>query len=179
MIGESAFTDCYGLYVDSVGLTEVKFGKLLHTIEQYAFQRCSDITTIVLNDSIRYIGDKAFAGANLLTSVTCKALTPPVMGENVFHADALANATLYVPLRTIDEYRAADVWKDFANIEGIYLPVDANGDGELNITDISVMLNRLINGETIEDAAYDINCDGEVNVTDVILLINCLINMTD
>ena len=176
VIGEYAFADCNGLYIDSIGLIDLKLGKLLKTIERCAFERCSDLTTVVFPDSVIYIGDRAFGNANLLTSVTCKALTPPVMGVDVFHADALTNATLYVPLRTIEEYRTADVWKDFAHIEGIYLPVDANGDSEFNITDINVMVNRLINGETIEDPAYDLNCDGEVNVTDVILLINLLVN---
>ena len=176
-IGEYAFADCNGLYIDSIGLIDLKLGKLLKTIEMCAFERCSDLTTVVFPDSVSYIGDRAFGSANSLTSVTCKALMPPAMGNNVFHTSVLANATLYVPLRTIEEYRAADVWKDFANIEGIYLPVDANGDGELNITDINVMINRLINGETIEDPAYDINCDGEVNVTDIILMINLLVNI--
>ena len=102
-----------------------------------------------------------------------------MLGEDVFHDEALANATLYVPMRTIEDYRNADGWKDFAHIEGIYLPVDANADGKINVSDINAMLNRLLSGEEITDPVYDMNCDGAVNVTDVMLMINYIMTMTE
>ena len=160
-------------------LKEIYLGKSLKTISEGAFSNSVKLTTVVLQDSVNYIGPRAFDNSKLLESFTCKALTPPELGTKAFPDEALANATLYVPMRTIEDYRNADGWKDFAHIEGIYLPVDANADGKINVSDINAMLNRLLSGEEITDPVYDMNCDGAVNVTDVMLMINYIMTMTE
>ena len=179
VIGDYAFSSCNGLYIDSIGMIDLKLGKAIKTIGCSAFERCKDLPSVVFQDSINYIGDNAFSSCKKLTSVTCKALIPPTLGSNVFYAETMSNGTLYVPMRTIEDYRNADGWKDFAQIEGIYLPVDANADGKINVSDINAMLNRLLSGEEITDPVYDMNCDGAVNVTDVMLMINYIMTMTE
>ena len=58
-----------------------------------------------------------------------------------------------------------------------YNPGDANGDGVVNITDVTQMVNSLLNG-TQHDLipVCDLNGDGKVNITDVTLLINLIMN---
>lgn len=55
---------------------------------------------------------------------------------------------------------------------------DVNGDGLLNITDVTLLTNYLVGGTDtqLHEEVADINQDGELNVTDVILLINIIIN---
>ena len=55
---------------------------------------------------------------------------------------------------------------------------DVNEDGYTNVTDVSVLINYLISGNStdINTDNADMNQDGELNVTDVTLLINMLIN---
>ena len=55
---------------------------------------------------------------------------------------------------------------------------DVNEDGYTNVTDVSVLINYLISGNStvINTDNADMNQDGELNVTDVTLLINILIN---
>ena len=53
---------------------------------------------------------------------------------------------------------------------------DANGDGVLDVADVTYMINYLFMGTSAPDplGAGDCNCDGEVDIADVIYLINYL-----
>ena len=57
---------------------------------------------------------------------------------------------------------------------------DANGDGEINVSDVTSLIAYLLNeGDevvSIEFAAADCNLDGDVNVGDITELINYLLN---
>ena len=55
---------------------------------------------------------------------------------------------------------------------------DANGDGEVTITDGTLLINYLLNGtaSSFNERNADVNGDGEVTITDAIDLINRLIN---
>ncbi len=59
----------------------------------------------------------------------------------------------------------------------LFLPGDANGDDELNITDVTMLINYLLNesSETVV-ATADVNGDGVVNITDVTTLTSIVIN---
>lgn len=60
------------------------------------------------------------------------------------------------------------------------LPGDVNGDGEINITDVTMLIFALLNDDfsdiNMENA--DVNGDGMVNITDVVTLIYNLLNGT-
>ncbi|MBO4871694.1 MAG: leucine-rich repeat protein [Muribaculaceae bacterium] len=60
----------------------------------------------------------AFSSVKTLTKVQCLATTPPSLEAN-FESDVYQNATLYVPMNSVDAYRAAPGWSGFQNIEGI------------------------------------------------------------
>lgn len=50
---------------------------------------------------------------------------------------------------------------------------DVNGDGEVNITDVTKMVTKILSQN--EENGYDLNDDGDVNITDVILLVNYIL----
>ena len=53
-----------------------------------------------------------------------------------------------------------------AGVEG-----DVNGDGDLNVTDLSVIAAYVKGLKSVDDlSAADVNGDGDVNVTDVVLV---------
>jgi hypothetical protein len=55
-----------------------------------------------------------------LTSITCKATTPPSCEQNAFdEIDEDYSIPLYVPQQSINSYREAYVWSDFKNIKAI------------------------------------------------------------
>lgn len=88
-----------------------------------AFYECTGLTSIMIPNNITAIGESAFEGCSSLTSVICKAQTPPSFGfcsfgyySNTDDYSIYYNATLYVPIGTVNAYKNADGWKNFANI---------------------------------------------------------------
>ena len=54
-------------------------------------------------------------------------------------------------------------------------PGDINGDGEVNVSDVTALINKILGSSTYSDAVCDINGDGEINVSDVTALINMIL----
>ena len=130
-IGREAFYACYGLIhvvipnnVTSIGklafytcrgLRDVTFGNSVTTIEASAFNLCEALTTITLPSSVTSLGDGAFNQCHDLRTVTCEATTPPTMGLAVFGDDKWLSY-IYVPAESVNAYKAADGWKDYASL---------------------------------------------------------------
>ena len=56
------------------------------------------------------------------------------------------------------------------------VPADVNGDGTLNVTDVTLLVDILLGAATIEDGmAPDVNGDGDLNITDLTSLIDMLL----
>ena len=145
-IGEIAFVECYSLssiVVESgnatydsrgncnaiietatntliVGCQNTIIPNSITSIGDYAFGECFSLTSITIPNSVTSIGEWAFSYCESLTTVICEASNVPVLGEYVFDGMPLAEATLYVPAESLDDYKAADQWNDFGTI----LPLD-------------------------------------------------------
>ena len=52
---------------------------------------------------------------------------------------------------------------------------DINGDGEINVSDVTALINKILGSSTYSDAVCDINGDGEINVSDVTALIKLIL----
>ena len=49
-----------------------------------------------------------------------------------------------------------------------------NGDGEVNIADVNIVISHILSGEM--DSNCDVNEDQEVNIADVNIIINIILN---
>ena len=112
-IGESAFYGC-------TSLTSVNLPSIVSIGGKYfgnTFGNCTKLTTVDLGPNVTSIGQGAFNIYNSsLTSFTCRATTPPALGSNVFGFNgAPENLVIYVPAESVDAYKAASGWSDFAN----------------------------------------------------------------
>ena len=67
---------------------------------------------IYISKGVTSIASQAFSGCHNVSAITCKAVTPPVCGENVFNG-INKSIPLYVPKNSLEAYRVADQWKDF------------------------------------------------------------------
>ena len=90
------------------------------SIGEEAFAACLSLTSITIPSSVMNIGDFAFDYCLSLTTVICKAIEVPELGSSVFKKVPLSEATLYVPAEALNDYKAADQWKEFGTI----LPLD-------------------------------------------------------
>lgn len=101
------------------------------SIGNVAFTHCSSLSSIIISSSVKHIGDGAFVNCTQLSSITNYAVVPQYLdpdGDSVFGGVSL-DCKLYVPAESVDDYKAADVWKDFYNI----LPIQAE-ETETNTT---------------------------------------------
>ena len=97
-------------------LTSIELPNSVTSIEGYAFNNCYGVTSVTIASSVISIGEMAFQHCNNLKSMTCYATTPPKLGSDVFYNVHCPSIPLYVPIGSVDAYKAADQWKDFGSI---------------------------------------------------------------
>jgi len=147
----------------------------IDTIGDYAFYNMSGVTSTALPYNVVYIGTKAMAGMTGLTALEAQISPVPALGDSVWAGVDQAAATLKVPTEQVDNYKAAEQWKEFM-IEGNALLGDVNLDGVVNVGDISCVIG-IITGSEIPGTfgtRDDVNGDGVVNTGDVSTLVGII-----
>lgn len=166
-IGGYAFYDC-------VGLTSVTIPNSVTTIGWFAFSYCNALSSVTIGASVTSIGEYAFTSCPNLNSVTCLGTTPPTILDDVFDADCYSRAWLRVPSGAVNAYRPATGWRNFTHVMTFGTKGDVNNDGQVNITDVTVLISAIMaeSISSINADNADMNGDGNVNITDVTMLIN-------
>ena len=106
-IGNDAFGGCSSL-------TSMVIPKGVTSIGEAAFSHCNNLTSIVIPEGVTSIGERAFNYCSSLTSFTCLATYPPTLGGNAFY-NVPSTIYIYVPAGSVEAYKAADGWKDYAS----------------------------------------------------------------
>ena len=150
-IGDYAFYGCSGL-------TSVTIGNSVTSIGNSAFYGCSGLTSVTIGSGVKEIGERAF-NCNNLATVISKIETPfAINGKSssdpVFSSNTFMNADLFVPVGTIDKYKATEGWKDFMWItEGI-----PSGIGEVKTeVDKTEVSRYTIDGKKLSESQEGIN----------------------
>ena len=147
-------------------------------ISDFAFYGCTPLTSVTMGKTMTSVGARAFTGCNVIKTVTCLAVTPPALNtKNAFNNTVYTSATLNVPSRSLEQYSSTAYWSSFKNIVGIDtgdMPGDVNGDGAISISDVTALIQMLLDGTS--SAAADVDGSGNVNIEDVTALITQLLN---
>ena len=160
----------------SNGLKSVTIPNSVSSIGNYAFDGCSGLTSVAIPNSVTYIGKGAFWGCSGLTRIDAYPNPEKVStGEDAFYR-VPKDGTLHVLPKYLSAYQTASQWCEFTNIKGDLTEIgDINLDGEVNVTDVTTLVNMILNGETANLELADINADGKVNVSDVTALVNIIL----
>ena len=138
LIKSGAFRECYNLQsIDTLnsveeieefaffqtGLESIELNSI-ETIGEYAFRECNSLTSVTIGENIVSIGAYAFYQLNLENppetmphlAVTIKATTPPELGQEAFSYENTEEmyTYIYVPAESVDTYKAAENWSDYA-----------------------------------------------------------------
>lgn len=110
-IGANAFK---GMKLTENKTIDLSDSHQLLSIGNGAFQN-SNLSVIILPDSLTKIGNNALNGCTDLSQITSFNPVPPSLGTTVFSGVNTQTCKLRVPDEGLDAYQAADQWKDFFN----------------------------------------------------------------
>ena len=157
-------------------LTDVSMGDGVKSIGAYAFSGCSSLEHFTCGRQLESIGKEAFSDCTSMTKFRTRAAVPPTCGAQALDDINKWECTLYVPTESIDDYQAADQWKNFFFIEKFNLQGDSNGDDVVNAKDYSGVASYIM-GETPEEfdaEASDVDVNGTVDVRDYVGIANII-----
>ncbi len=110
-----------------------------------AFAHCSTLTKITIPGSVTQIKGSAFR-LSALKELNVEATEPPVCDPLSFNGVEVAKCKLYVPIVSIEKYKAADVWKDFIILAGV---------DDITADDSGIMVRTVGRDITISGAPVD------------------------
>lgn len=117
-ISNSVTSIGYGLFYGCSSLNSILIPNSVTSIGRHAFSGCSAITNITIPASVVSIEENAISSCSALTSITSLNPVPPTLEDN-FSNKQYMELTIYVPREAVSAYQAADVWKNFWDIQGI------------------------------------------------------------
>ena len=100
------------------------------------------------------------ANEDVNESFKIKSLSGPAY-YRVYQVGGSTTAKVYVDNIVFTYY------KEEGGVEG-----DINGDGTVDVSDVTALINKILGTSNYTDEVCDINGDGEINVSDVTQLIN-------
>ena len=149
------------------------------SIGGYAFYNVSnEIDTMCLPQSLVSLGDYAMAGMIGMRTLKTNAVEVPAVGKEVWAGVNQSSVPLITPDATsAQQYMDADQWREFfyePNDDFLY--GDVNGDGVVNIADVTTLIDYLLTGEVeIQPQAADVSHDETISISDVTSLIDYLL----
>ena len=132
-LGQEVYAD---LFLNGTKVTDLVIPADITTIKSYTFYSCHTLKSITIHNNVSTIGSAAFSGCanvstltigsgvtniqyafdatNSLSTIYCKAVTPPQLSESTF-SNVATDYKIYVPTSSVDAYKAATNWSTYAD----------------------------------------------------------------
>ena len=198
-VGLSAFMGCSGLQ-------SVSLPSSIKTIDGFAFMQCNSLKSMTIPENVENINGGAFVHCDAMTSVTIpstvKSIGSLAFGRcgnlekiysyivdptkvsysqvtSIFKGVNKSTCILYVPKGKIWLYSETEPWSEFNRFSEVpAVKGDINGDGKVNVSDVTALINMILGVTTMNQSRADVNGDGKVNVSDVTALINIILSVS-
>ena len=105
IVGKSAFNGCSKLKVVNIPNSVTILG-------ESAFEACTSLVSAIMGTNMERINHKAFNGCSNLNIVYSNAVTPPMLGSEVF-VGCPSTFTIYVPKTSVKEYQRTKGWSSY------------------------------------------------------------------
>ena len=105
-IGENCFSIC-------TGLKSITMGDGIEKIGDWAFSGCSSLDFFRVGSNVKTIGKEAFSDCTAMTKLITTAPVPPTCGSQALDDINKWTCELFVNKESIDQYKAAEQWKEF------------------------------------------------------------------
>ena len=113
----------HGTFRDSQ-ITEVVMGDSVKSIGRYAFGGCTTLTTVTIGQNVTNIGDYAFDGCTGLTSIIIPDALTSIGGAAFRGCTSLTSATLGNGMQTI----GSSAFAECSNLQSVAIPTGAIGN---------------------------------------------------
>ena len=143
----------YDAFGYCTSLKEIRLREGVVAISDYAFDWCTLLNILYIPSTVESIGQKICNNCNSLTDIYCDIATPFDINVNNFPQKVYDNATLNVPERSQNLYRAAGGWGKFGKIQGSSGQITESGI-EMTVPDVMIVpggtANLTISLENVE-----------------------------
>ena len=174
----ASISDC--AFYECTGLQSMSTGDGVDSIGWRSFYYCTNLRTVTFGQNVEYIKDNAFSGCSALSEIFSYPVDPPTLQDyDAFRGVDVFSLTLHVPKGSKEKYRKYYPWYHCTIVEDLVTttPGDVNGDGRVNVSDVSTLINMILGLEAMNQERADVNGDSKVNVSDVSALINIILGI--
>ena len=108
------------LYINGAEVTELTIPSDITTLGWAQFTGCASLISVTIHENVTQVAGYALGECSNLKTVYCKSTTPPAISRSKggYWNGFIRNASgrlIYVPRASVDAYKAADGWSDYAN----------------------------------------------------------------
>ena len=180
-IGKYAFYDCSNLreitisnsvtniepfaFFGCSSITEFAIPNTVKVISDSAFYDCTNLAQITIPTSVNSIGRSAFERCDNLASIIVLPSTPPSGADSMF--EMISNVCpIYVPAGSVDVYKAAQYWSDYA--DRIKANPDSDSIVSITLSEAGALIEELSSSQISSLEA--IRLIGNINGTDLVVI---------
>ena len=102
------------------GLKKVVLEEGVRYIKHDAFTLCLSLSDLTLPSTLERVETRAFLNCRNLSTISCYATKPPRLDPDLLSTIVYKNAVVFIPIGSLDAYRADPGWKHFKNITEIF-----------------------------------------------------------